>query len=1536
MVKLGKGQHLKPLVSQRLQIFLKGIIKGGNSVMNKKRMRFFLHSKMILFFCLPVFMSFFWHGVACAAIQNGNFEETMLVSKSEWIYGAMKEKNMEFDEPLIVPKYWFPNPFPKGEYRLVNDPEKAHSGNICIKIKGDMYYGGSKIEVGAGDQIVLSFWARTSEDVETAKVFGVLYAYGTDEQGKVKHLDDALRFEREVGKEWQRFEGTITIPATSVRTGEIINSVTVAVRSYQTAVYFDDVDVKYIKSNEKVPVNNGNGKDEKEKKSSQPAGLIKESAVIFSKDFTDWQKIDTVPAGWDLADNLFPADWNIEDRPGETGFIRRIVNSERPLESGKYSLFLDGRIISKPIVGLGQKTLRISLLAKGPGGSFNIRLREYGHPDAKEIQFLADVIKEKTGDEWRKYEGTVTMTPWWGSSVARIELIGERVIIGKVEVSIVEPVKLSRHIYTIPLAEQPPQIDGSFLEKEWAAAVGMKNGFMNYQTKSLVERQTEYRVTSDGKKLYIVIRTPLRGGLKRTIKERDGNVWEDESLEIFINPTPKEDKPPAVYQFVINSLGTVFDQVSNLATGTDNREWQCQGLEVATGQQEDLWVLEVGIPLAEVGIKPGSLFGLNLARNLQNPAEYATITGFPYKDYGNMALCKISSDAPAIYWEYRIDTTETTSEDRGSLFGTIKNLTGEGRTYRITSILGNETNIQTLNFLPGQSQAVMFHSKEPLLAQTLFSFEVEDKDGEKLMSQGVIFNAKKDISFDTDKMTLLSKKKKNVIEFYPVQQKITFRLNNLAGRPYVNFGKDYGQSEVIIYKEGKEIFKQTIPKILIVENTGYLTIPFNFQENGFYDVCAFIYNIKGDVVEYIEDSIEKKPTPWLGNQLGKDHIVIPPFTPIVIKNTTVSCWGRDIQFGSGGLPTTIKSQGENILNSPIRLVLNSMGKSESSNTLKGDLKWKEKTDERIMIESNIPFSDMAVKTNILMEYDGMIRYEMELLPTKSVEINSLTLEIPLRDVSYFHWASRARGANHCFMMNLPPEGEYKDPKVPVWKPGHSYQEAVKEGMPQAIYFPPGDGLIWSSVGVTSENIYGNFLPFLWLGNARYGLSWFADNDRGWINNPEHPCFELVREGTTTILKVNFITGPVKITEPRLIVFGLMPTPVKPRITGANLAIKIASFGFGNTFLNESSGFTYRDPYLAKHFREARAATDGAIHNYIANQQIPVADPVVKYMINEWEQEPFGSYSELENLKYKVYGPAPANYILVQTCRVPSLTDYEISVLNENLAQGLIDGVYMDNSYPNVCVNLQHENCGYIRDDGKIQGGYHIFETREFIKRSAVISHLHNTIRPHFSIHTTSAMVIPSFSFGDLCIDGEWDYKGRDFMDFFPLPYLEVFGAGAWGVNQGWLPMLRGEAVREEKPTRTLLAGLKLYDMFIWHTGVNSSLLTKLDDIEKSFGVAEKDCRFVGYWEKSEVITGLPVGVKASYYLRPDKGLLVYISNFLKEKQEVSLQFNLLPFKIGKFRVLDAENKQEVIPAGNKYPLGIEGKDYRLLFVEFAK
>jgi hypothetical protein len=265
-----------------------------------------------------------------------------------------------------------------------------------------------------------------------------------------------------------------------------------------------------------------------------------------------------------------------------------------------------------------------------------------------------------------------------------------------------------------------------------------------------------------------------------------------------------------------------------------------------------------------------------------------------------------------------------------------------------------------------------------------------------------------------------------------------------------------------------------------------------------------------------------------------------------------------------------------------------------------------------------------------------------------------------------------------------------------------------------------------------------------------------------------------------------------------------------------------------------------------------------------------------------------------------------------------------------MREGALDGVYMDNSAPAACVNIQHDGCGYVAEDGQVQAGWHLFDTRDLIKRSAALSYQHTCTWPWMKIHSTSAMVAPCFTFADVCVDGEWGHDGKDFMDFFTLPYLEVFGAGAWGLNPGWLPKLHG-LEKEIKPTRTMLAACKLYDMYLYAHYCNVPLVQQFWDIEKAFGTTAEDCRFVGYWQdEAGAVAGLPLGLKSSFYVRPGRGALVYMANFNLERRDAGCRLDLRRWDIGAVRAVDAETDRDIDATAGALNLAVEGHDFRVL------
>jgi hypothetical protein len=196
------------------------------------------------------------------------------------------------------------------------------------------------------------------------------------------------------------------------------------------------------------------------------------------------------------------------------------------------------------------------------------------------------------------------------------------------------------------------------------------------------------------------------------------------------------------------------------------------------------------------------------------------------------------------------------------------------------------------------------------------------------------------------------------------------------------------------------------------------------------------------------------------------------------------------------------------------------------------------------------------------------------------------------------------------------------------------------------------------------------------------------------------------------------------------------------------------------------------------------------------------------------------------------------------------------------------------------------------------------------------------------------MVIPCFSFAGLCIDGEDRSQvsmEKDFMDWWPLERVAIMGAVAWGPMRGWLPKIHfAEGVKRDRPTRTMLAVLKLFDMWVWHAHCNAAIVRRLERIEEECGIGKDGTRFLGYWENGDVIRHSMPGVKASGYFRKGETALVYVSNFAREDVTVPIAFGAAGIGFPGLSVTDAESGAVIPEKGGHWYVSIPWHDFRAL------
>ena len=155
---------------------------------------------------------------------------------------------------------------------------------------------------------------------------------------------------------------------------------------------------------------------------------------------------------------------------------------------------------------------------------------------------------------------------------------------------------------SIPVVKQKPVIDGN-IENDWTVYTEC-NGFADNKRLLLTGKEGKVRFCRDAQYLYIAVQTatPLTepgGGLRSHCRTRDGAVYDDDSVEFYFHDGTTG------HILIVNAAGTVYD-AKYTELKNKNNKWDFQGLRIANQVENGWWVLEIAVPLKELG-NPRSL-----------------------------------------------------------------------------------------------------------------------------------------------------------------------------------------------------------------------------------------------------------------------------------------------------------------------------------------------------------------------------------------------------------------------------------------------------------------------------------------------------------------------------------------------------------------------------------------------------------------------------------------------------------------------------------------------------------------------------------------------------------------------------------------------------------------------------------------------------------------------------------------------------------------------------------------------------------------
>ena len=167
-------------------------------------------------------------------------------------------------------------------------------------------------------------------------------------------------------------------------------------------------------------------------------------------------------------------------------------------------------------------------------------------------------------------------------------------------------------------SQEEIQIDGLLNENSWKN-VGYQSGFFLITGEGLATAQTKIAALYTPTHLnlaFIVKNSPFKTR-KATIIQKDGPVFYDDSVEVFLDPWMSRS---FYYHLAMNSLGTQYDSFSRTGP-TWNANWA-----VGVSETDNQWIAEISIPFSELNINsphPGDQWGVNFNRTDINTGEFS-------------------------------------------------------------------------------------------------------------------------------------------------------------------------------------------------------------------------------------------------------------------------------------------------------------------------------------------------------------------------------------------------------------------------------------------------------------------------------------------------------------------------------------------------------------------------------------------------------------------------------------------------------------------------------------------------------------------------------------------------------------------------------------------------------------------------------------------------------------------------------------------------------------------------------------------------
>jgi hypothetical protein len=645
------------------------------------------------------------------------------------------------------------------------------------------------------------------------------------------------------------------------------------------------------------------------------------------------------------------------------------------------------------------------------------------------------------------------------------------------------------------------------------------------------------------------------------------------------------------------------------------------------------------------------------------------------------------------------------------------------------------------------------------------------------------------------------------------------------------------------------------------------------------------------------------------------HQVPAPWTPLEWANdeARIHCLGRSYAI-NGMFPDSIISQGKELLAAPIQLQAERGGEILQISGYRRDI--VEMVPGLLSIGTECTMGGTKASCQINAEFDGMLRFDIQLDALEPTEFSSLDLVIPMKRelVTLYH-------------------------HYPV----------------QMIWWEPTDWQI--NAGALPED--GLKLPFtyhVWLGNDDVGLQWFAESDEGYAPADRSSVITVTPAQDAAVLKINIMSNQMLDGAFRF-TFGLMASPVKrfpenyhswhynhqahwsmadhrfsthPLKDGKPANEDFPSWldelkSAGARFLGFHEWWSAEQSMARPYYPDRFKSMLEAVHEN-GMKLIPYTGVYMSEIAPEfnpdWRVGPPEKMYVYDRSAYEDRKPPQRAHITCWNTPYPEILTNQFAGLFKDYG---VDGVYTDGLVvPLPCTNMKH-GCGYVDADGNIRPTVAIFQAREMMKRFYQICREQNKETLIVS-HTSACILLPVLGFSDAYLDGE-HLLSKKRAGTSELP-LEALRAEMCGHNYG-IPCY---VLPSDDPLygRNYTRGIALLHDVIMPWSIADEI-----DIWKAFTSFGIDgAQWIPYWRSDSVLAYEADKLLISSYLQERRGLLMVAMNLggsgIVAEVEVDTHFAGIE---DVFTARDAVTDEQLRVDGKSVVFGVAPGCFRMIIVD---